>query len=100
MDRAAVLAGSQPDYGITDLFEAIAKGDHVSSLVSLPQNIQLIILRACTYYLRYKTFELHVFHKKLTSSYVYYKLHTCTVHVYVIVSQEIYELYKPPNTTA
>ncbi len=32
VDRAAVLAGSQPDYGITDLFEAIAKGDHVSSL--------------------------------------------------------------------
>ncbi|XP_064398721.1 catalase-like isoform X3 [Halichondria panicea] len=30
VDRAAVLAGSQPDYGITDLFEAIAKGDHPS----------------------------------------------------------------------
>lgn len=28
--RAGQIAGSDPDYGIRDLYEAIAKGDYVS----------------------------------------------------------------------
>ncbi len=31
-DRAAVLAGTDPDYGIKDLYEAIANGNYVSMM--------------------------------------------------------------------
>ena len=32
VDRAAELAGTQPDYSITDLFKAIASGQFVSRM--------------------------------------------------------------------